>query len=164
VACCLIRRIRWRGCRAFQPQEDGRYCSAMGIAFHSDFLLDLLHLLLHTSMHVHTHSSAPSQHNHICSHLLVCAMTSMDMHAPPARERCLATLGNREILTSPQIGRTALFMAARGGHVEASRLLLENKADVNAADWVRCGEWSQSMCGLLTIPSIYTLLFVRSHN
>ena len=47
-----------------------------------------------------------------------------------------------------QQGNTALMLAARYGHVEASRLLLKGKADVNAANHVRCGGWSQCMCGM----------------
>jgi hypothetical protein len=72
----------------------------------------------------------------------------MDRHAPPAPERSDASPGNLNISTFPQHGDTALFDAARGGHVEALRLLLESKAEINAANKVHCSSWSQCMCGM----------------
>jgi ankyrin repeat protein len=62
----------------------------------------------------------------------------MDMHAP----------GNLNISTSPQHGDAALFDAAFEGHVEVLRLLLDSKANVNAANKVRCSSWSQCIRGM----------------
>jgi hypothetical protein len=47
-----------------------------------------------------------------------------------------------------QDGNTALMLAIRYGRVEASLLLVDSKADVNAANHVRCAGWAQCMCGM----------------
>jgi hypothetical protein len=84
----------------------------------------------------------------ICRHILVYAVTSIIMYAPIFLKRCLATPGNLNIISSPQYGNMALFQAACNGRVEASRLLLDSKANVNAANKVRCSSWSQCICGM----------------
>jgi ankyrin repeat protein len=63
-----------------------------------------------------------------------------------ALERSLVTSESLNISSSLQDGDTALFKAAIKGHVEALKLLLESKADVNATkhmQHVRCVGWSQ---------------------
>jgi ankyrin repeat protein len=70
-----------------------------------------------------------------------------DKHRHDLSALSLATPGNLNISSSPQDGDTALFQAAYKGHVEASRLLLESKADVNAANHVCCGRWSLAYVG-----------------
>ena len=56
----------------------------------------------------------------------------------------------RCILRHSQIGRTGSIMAAWNGHEAVVRLLLEHKADVNAADEVRSERPALSVLGCLT--------------
>jgi ankyrin repeat protein len=44
-----------------------------------------------------------------------------------------------------QDGNTVLMLAARNGHVEVSQLLLNSKADVNAADQVRASSGDSTL-------------------
>jgi hypothetical protein len=85
-----------------------------------------------------------------------------------ALEGSLATPGNLNYITSLQYGNTALYEAALDSDEDfavdaledsslvfnedrdgALRLLLESKANVNAANHVRCGGWSYCMCGIM---------------
>jgi hypothetical protein len=63
-----------------------------------------------------------------------------------SRSSAVATPGYQTVSHFSQDGSSALCRAAHKGHVEALRLLLQSKADVNAADKVPCSGWSQCMC------------------
>jgi ankyrin repeat protein len=74
-----------------------------------------------------------------------------------ALESFLADPGNLNISPFLQDG-TALVLASQEGHVEASQLLLESKADVNAADKVHASRmvtvhvWDDSVRHSAGIP------------